>query len=75
MPENCRLRTASPQGSVGSRAIVFFEWYKYRTVAAMVTSCFYRIRDEAHRFAITYHRKLRSQAFVMPLSKSGKIRR
>ncbi len=22
------------------------------------------IRDEAHRFAITYHRKLRSQAFI-----------
>ncbi|MDT7043308.1 excinuclease ABC subunit UvrC [Candidatus Nitronereus thalassa] len=25
-----------------------------------------RIRDEAHRFAITYHRKLRGQALVMP---------
>ncbi len=34
-----------------------------------------RIRDEAHRFAIAYHRKLRSQAFITPLSKSGKIRR
>ncbi len=29
-----------------------------------------RIRDEAHRFAIAYHRKLRGQAFVMPGSKS-----
>ncbi len=34
-----------------------------------------RIRDEAHRFAIAYHRKLRGQAFVMPVSKSGKIRK
>ena len=34
-----------------------------------------RIRDEAHRFAIAYHRKLRGQAFVMPQSKSGKVRR
>ena len=34
-----------------------------------------RIRDEAHRFAIAYHRKLRGQAFVMPQSKSGKIRK
>jgi excinuclease ABC subunit C len=25
-----------------------------------------RIRDEAHRFAITYHRKLRGQALVLP---------
>jgi len=33
-----------------------------------------RIRDEAHRFAVTYHRKLRGQAFVMPLSKSPKPR-
>jgi excinuclease ABC subunit C len=24
------------------------------------------IRDEAHRFAITYHRKLRSQAIIPP---------
>ncbi len=23
-----------------------------------------RIRDEAHRFAITYHKKLRSKAFI-----------
>lgn len=34
-----------------------------------------RIRDEAHRFAIAYHRKLRGQAFVMPQSKSAKSRR
>ena len=34
-----------------------------------------RIRDEAHRFAIAYHRKLRGQAFVMPLSKSAKTRK
>ena len=34
-----------------------------------------RIRDEAHRFAITYHRKLRGQAFVMPQSKSGRTRK
>ena len=34
-----------------------------------------RIRDEAHRFAIAYHRKLRGQAFVMPQSKTGKARR
>ena len=34
-----------------------------------------RIRDEAHRFAIAYHRKLRGQAFVMPVSKSGKTRK
>ena len=34
-----------------------------------------RIRDEAHRFAIAYHRKLRGQAFVMPLSKSSKARK
>ena len=34
-----------------------------------------RIRDEAHRFAIAYHRKLRGQAFVMPQSKSAKTRR
>lgn len=27
-----------------------------------------RIRDEAHRFAITYHRKLRGQAFIVPES-------
>lgn len=79
MPENCRLRTASPQvlsrAPVGSRAAVFFEWYKYRTVAATGTSRFYRIPDEAHRFAIAYHRKPCGQAFVMPLSKSGKTSR
>ena len=34
-----------------------------------------RIRDEAHRFAIAYHRKLRGQAFVMPQSKSGRTRK
>ena len=34
-----------------------------------------RIRDEAHRFAIAYHRKLRDQAFVVPLSKSGRVRK
>ncbi|MYC26941.1 MAG: excinuclease ABC subunit UvrC [Nitrospira sp. SB0662_bin_26] len=34
-----------------------------------------RIRDEAHRFAIAYHRKLRGQAFVMPQSKSAKTRK
>ena len=36
-----------------------------------------RIRDEAHRFAITYHRKLRGQAFVVPSSrsKSAKFRK
>lgn len=34
-----------------------------------------RIRDEAHRFAIAYHRKLRGQAFVMPVSKSGRFRK
>ena len=34
-----------------------------------------RIRDEAHRFAIAYHRKLRGRAFVMPQSKSSKTRR
>ena len=34
-----------------------------------------RIRDEAHRFAIAYHRKLRGQAFVMPQSKSAKAHR
>ena len=34
-----------------------------------------RIRDEAHRFAIAYHRKLRGQAFVMPVSKSSKARK
>ena len=34
-----------------------------------------RIRDEAHRFAIAYHRKLRGQAFVMPQSKSAKARK
>ena len=31
-----------------------------------------RIRDEAHRFAITYHRKLRGQALVVP-SKSSQL--
>ncbi len=34
-----------------------------------------RIRDEAHRFAITYHRKLRGQAFVVPSSKLAKTRK
>ena len=34
-----------------------------------------RIRDEAHRFAIAYHRKLRGQAFVMPQSRSSKARK
>ena len=34
-----------------------------------------RIRDEAHRFAIAYHRKLRGRAFVMPQSKSAKSRK
>lgn len=43
--------------------------------ASHVSRLVQRIRDEAHRFAIAYHRKLRSQAFVMPLSKSGKTRR
>ena len=33
-----------------------------------------RIRDEAHRFAITYHRKLRGQALVVP-SKSSQSKR
>ena len=33
-----------------------------------------RIRDEAHRFAITYHRKLRGQALVVP-SKSSPSKR
>ena len=33
-----------------------------------------RIRDEAHRFAIIYHRKLRGQALVVP-SKSSKSKR
>ena len=33
-----------------------------------------RIRDEAHRFAITYHRKLRGQALIVPVSKAGKQR-
>ena len=31
-----------------------------------------RIRDEAHRFAISYHRKLRGEAFIVPESKRGK---
>lgn len=34
-----------------------------------------RIRDEAHRFAIAYHRKLRGQAFVVPSPKSVNIRK
>ncbi len=54
---------------------LIFEWYKYRTVAATGTSCFYHIRGEAHRFAIAYHQKLRDQASVMPQSKSAKVRR
>ena len=53
----------------------FFEWYKYRTVAVTGTSCFYCIRDEAHRFAIAYHRKLRCQVFVTPHSKPGRARK
>ena len=53
----------------------FFEWYKYRTVAVTGTPCFYHIRDEAHRFAIAYHRKLRCQVFVTPHSKSGRARK
>ncbi len=31
-----------------------------------------RIRDEAHRFAIAYHRKLRGEAFIVPESKVRK---
>ena len=34
-----------------------------------------RVRDEAHRFAVTYHRKLRGQAFVVPSSELVKIRK
>ena len=30
-----------------------------------------RIRDEAHRFAISYHRRLRGQALIVPTSKKG----
>lgn len=30
-----------------------------------------RIRDEAHRFAITYHRKLRSRMFITPSNKAS----
>lgn len=30
-----------------------------------------RIRDEAHRFAITYHRKLRGQSLIVPSPKKG----
>ena len=30
-----------------------------------------RIRDEAHRFAITYHRKLRGQALIIPRKPSS----
>jgi len=30
-----------------------------------------RIRDEAHRFAITYHRRLRGQALIVPSTKKG----
>jgi len=30
-----------------------------------------RIRDEAHRFAITYHRKLRGQALLTPSKPSS----
>ena len=33
-----------------------------------------RIRDEAHRFAIAYHRKLRGQALLVP-SKSSQAKR
>lgn len=31
---------------------------------------FQRIRDEAHRFAVTYHKKLRSKSMIDPKSKS-----
>lgn len=34
-----------------------------------------RIRDEAHRFAITYHRKLRAQAFLPQTTKLSTIRK
>ncbi len=34
-----------------------------------------RIRDEAHRFAISYHRKLRGRALIVPASKAGKVRK
>jgi len=33
-----------------------------------------RIRDEAHRFAITYHRKLRGQAFIVPAPAARRAR-
>ena len=32
-----------------------------------------RIRDEAHRFAITYHRRLRGQALIVPSRKKGSL--
>ena len=31
-----------------------------------------RIRDEAHRFAITYHRRLRGNSLILPVSKRRK---
>jgi excinuclease UvrABC nuclease subunit len=31
-----------------------------------------RIRDEAHRFAITYHRKLRARKFILQGTKKEK---
>ena len=43
--------------------------------ASHATRLLQRIRDEAHRFAITYHRKLRGEALIVPESKRGKDRK
>ena len=47
----------------GQEVYTIIMW-KYRLTLRVKVSAYYRIQDEAHRFAIEYHRSLRSKGQV-----------
>jgi len=64
--ENMRIQLPVAGLAKRREEIIVPEGNKYRTLrlplSGKAIKVFQRIRDEAHRFAVTYHRKLRETA-------------